>query len=89
MINQVTNTGTPDTAYKSLNKPPLVLVGYATRYGSTQEVAEVLATTLRECGLEVDFGLYTLFVKLPKTLPIISKQFNYFQQPRVEFLQLH
>jgi menaquinone-dependent protoporphyrinogen IX oxidase len=32
----------------------LVLVGYATRYGSTQEVAEAVATTLRECGLEVD-----------------------------------
>ena len=32
----------------------LVLVGYATRYGSTQEVAEMVAATLRECGLEVD-----------------------------------
>lgn len=32
----------------------LILVGYATRYGSTQEVAETVATTLRECGLEVD-----------------------------------
>jgi menaquinone-dependent protoporphyrinogen oxidase len=32
----------------------LVLVGYATRYGSTQEVAEAVAVTLRECGLEVD-----------------------------------
>jgi menaquinone-dependent protoporphyrinogen oxidase len=32
----------------------LVLVGYATRYGSTQEVAEAVAATLRECGLEVD-----------------------------------
>jgi menaquinone-dependent protoporphyrinogen oxidase len=31
-----------------------VLVGYATRYGSTQEVAEVIAATLRESGLEVD-----------------------------------
>ena len=31
-----------------------VLVGYATRYGSTQEVAEAVATTLRECGLAVD-----------------------------------
>lgn len=30
------------------------LVGYATRYGSTQEVAETVAATLRECGLEVD-----------------------------------
>ena len=33
---------------------PVVLVGYATRYGSTQEVAEIVAATLRECGLEVD-----------------------------------
>ena len=31
-----------------------VLVGYATRYGSTQEVAETVAATLRECGLAVD-----------------------------------
>jgi menaquinone-dependent protoporphyrinogen oxidase len=31
-----------------------VLVAYATRYGSTQEVAEAVATTLRERGLAVD-----------------------------------
>lgn len=31
-----------------------VLVGYATRYGSTQEVAEIIATTLQENGLVVD-----------------------------------
>ncbi len=31
-----------------------VLVGYATRYGSTQEVAEAVAATLRECGIAVD-----------------------------------
>jgi menaquinone-dependent protoporphyrinogen oxidase len=31
-----------------------VLVGYATRYGSTQEVAEAIAAILRECGLAVD-----------------------------------
>jgi menaquinone-dependent protoporphyrinogen oxidase len=31
-----------------------VLVGYATRYGSTQEVAEAVAATLREWGLAVD-----------------------------------
>lgn len=31
-----------------------VLVGYATRYGSTQEVAETVAATLRDCGLVVD-----------------------------------
>lgn len=31
-----------------------VLVAYATRYGSTQEVAEAVAVTLRECGLAVD-----------------------------------
>jgi len=33
-----------------------VLVAYATRYGSTQEVAEAVAATLREQGLEVDFS---------------------------------
>ena len=32
----------------------LVLVGYATRYGSTQEVAEAVAASLRECGLKVE-----------------------------------
>ena len=31
-----------------------VLVGYATQYGSTQEVAEAIAATLREGGLAVD-----------------------------------
>jgi menaquinone-dependent protoporphyrinogen oxidase len=31
-----------------------VLVAYATRYGSTQEVAEAVTATLRECGLSVD-----------------------------------
>jgi menaquinone-dependent protoporphyrinogen oxidase len=31
-----------------------ILVTYATRYGSTQEVAEEIAATLRESGLEVD-----------------------------------
>jgi len=30
-----------------------ILVGYATRYGSTQEVAEAIAATLREGGLVV------------------------------------
>ena len=31
-----------------------ILVAYATRYGSTQEVAEAVAVTLRERGLAVD-----------------------------------
>lgn len=31
-----------------------ILVGYATRNGSTQEVAESVTTTLREAGVEVD-----------------------------------
>ena len=31
-----------------------VLVAYATKYGSTQEVAEAIAETLRESGLTVD-----------------------------------
>ena len=31
-----------------------VLVGYATRHGSTQEVAEAVAETLRDSGLAVD-----------------------------------
>jgi menaquinone-dependent protoporphyrinogen IX oxidase len=32
------------------------LVAYATRYGSTQEVAEAVAAMLRERGLTVDSG---------------------------------
>lgn len=31
-----------------------ILVGYATRYGSTREVAEAAAAALRECGLAVE-----------------------------------
>jgi menaquinone-dependent protoporphyrinogen oxidase len=31
-----------------------ILVAYASRYGSTQEVAETIGTTLREHGLRVD-----------------------------------
>ena len=34
--------------------PASILLAYATRYGSTQEVAEAIAATLREGGLEVD-----------------------------------
>jgi menaquinone-dependent protoporphyrinogen oxidase len=34
-----------------------ILVGYATRYGSTQEVAEAVAKTLGEGGLAVDARL--------------------------------
>ena len=34
--------------------PSTVLVGYATRYGSTQEVAAAIAATLRESELDVD-----------------------------------
>jgi menaquinone-dependent protoporphyrinogen oxidase len=34
--------------------PASILVGYATKYGSTQEVAEAVAAALREAGLEVD-----------------------------------
>jgi menaquinone-dependent protoporphyrinogen oxidase len=34
-----------------------ILVGYATRCGSTQEVAEAVAATLRERGLAVDLQL--------------------------------
>ena len=31
-----------------------ILLAYASRFGSTQEVAETIASTLREAGLEVD-----------------------------------
>jgi menaquinone-dependent protoporphyrinogen oxidase len=36
---------------------PVVLVGYASGYGSTQEVAEAVAETLGECGIAVDLQL--------------------------------
>lgn len=36
-----------------MNTKP-ILVTYATRYGSTEEVAEAIASTLREIGLEVE-----------------------------------
>ncbi len=35
----------------------LILVAYATRYGSTQEVAEAIAGTLRAAGLAVEIKL--------------------------------
>jgi len=34
--------------------PTKVLVGYATRYGSTREIAEAIAATLRDGGLAVE-----------------------------------
>jgi menaquinone-dependent protoporphyrinogen oxidase len=34
-----------------------ILIGYATRYGSTQEVAEVVAAALREAGFMADLQL--------------------------------
>ena len=34
-----------------------VLLAYATRFGSTQEVAESVAASLREAGLKVDLRL--------------------------------
>ncbi len=34
--------------------PASILVGYATRYNSTQEVAEVIGATLRDTGFAVD-----------------------------------
>src|SRR5574340_533799 len=37
--------------------PGRILVGYASRYGSTQEVAEAIAATLREQGFAVDLEL--------------------------------
>jgi menaquinone-dependent protoporphyrinogen oxidase len=37
--------------------PDPILVGYATRYGSTQEVAEASGAALRECGFKVDLQL--------------------------------
>jgi len=34
-----------------------ILLAYASRFGSTQEVAETIAVTIREAGLEVDLQL--------------------------------
>ncbi len=35
-------------------KPQSILLAYATRFGSTQEVAEAIAAVLRQAGFEVD-----------------------------------
>jgi menaquinone-dependent protoporphyrinogen oxidase len=43
-----------ETNKKEATMSASILVTYATRYGSTQEVAEAVAATLRERGLEVD-----------------------------------
>jgi menaquinone-dependent protoporphyrinogen oxidase len=43
-----------DDAEKETIMSGTILVAYATRYGSTQEVAEAVAATLRERGLAVD-----------------------------------
>ena len=37
-----------------MNNTKSILLAYASRFGSTQEVAETIAATLREAGLEVD-----------------------------------
>jgi menaquinone-dependent protoporphyrinogen oxidase len=37
-----------------MNAPANVLVAYATKHGSTREVAEAIAATLREQGFAVD-----------------------------------
>jgi menaquinone-dependent protoporphyrinogen oxidase len=39
---------------KEENMTPSILIAYATSYGSTQEVAQSIAETLRGCGLETD-----------------------------------
>jgi menaquinone-dependent protoporphyrinogen oxidase len=44
----------PKQSQEEIKMSSLVLVGYATRYGSTQEVAEAVTETLRECGLAVE-----------------------------------
>jgi menaquinone-dependent protoporphyrinogen oxidase len=41
------------TLYKIMNTKS-ILLAYATRFGSTQEVAEAIAAVLREAGLNVD-----------------------------------
>jgi len=44
-----------------------ILVGYATRYGSTHEVAEAVAATLRESGAE-GAGLYIMTGRSSSTI---------------------
>jgi menaquinone-dependent protoporphyrinogen IX oxidase len=36
-----------------MNAPSPLLVAYATKHGSTREVVETIAETLRECGHDV------------------------------------
>lgn len=44
----------PDDHQKEVNMTPSILVAYATSYGSTQEVAQSIAETLRGRGLEIE-----------------------------------
>jgi menaquinone-dependent protoporphyrinogen oxidase len=48
------NSATKDKIEKEATMSDSTLVAYATSYGSTREVAEAVAATLREHGLEVD-----------------------------------
>jgi flavorubredoxin len=43
-------TGAYPNSHEEIDVPLSVLVAYATRFGSTQEVAEAVAATLRCCG---------------------------------------
>src|SRR5258708_26518818 len=46
--------GTWVSYWKEANMTALILIAYATKHGSTQEVAETIAVTLREHALEVE-----------------------------------
>lgn len=50
-----------------------VLVTYATRYGSTQEITEAIADTLRESGLVVDLEPMRKVKTLENTLRSYSE----------------
>jgi len=49
-----------------------ILVAYATKYGSTHEVAEAIATRLRERGLEIEVRAAGTLIHSTATTPSSS-----------------
>lgn len=67
-----------------------VLVAYATKYGSTAEIAERIGQTLRRAGLEVDVAEITPTLNpMPYTAVVVGSAVytGVWLKPAVEFLQ--
>ncbi len=69
-----------------------VLVAYASKYGSTQEVAETLAAALRESGLEVDLQPMRKVRTLAECSMVVLGApiyFGHWHRDAIEFLSWH